>query len=127
MTTGEGPALREEGVPEVVEGDPQDVTLPCTPYTAKGTGAGQPEEAEVMAMSDDEEEVEQGRIPRTQQPPVGMTPAEMRTHSLTHIPFHPACRCCVAGRMKDHQHPMRSGIQRMQDELDSANAHVSAD
>ena len=29
--------------------------------------------------------------------------------------------------MMDHQHPRRSGVQRMQDELDSANAHVSAD
>ena len=40
-----------------------------------------------MAMNEDEEEVEQGRLPRTRKPPVGMTPAEMRTHSLTHIPF----------------------------------------
>ena len=67
--------------------DPQDVTLPCTSSPARVAGAGQPEEAEVMAMSDDEEEVEQGRPPRTRKPPVGMTPAEMRTHSLTHIPF----------------------------------------
>ena len=85
MTTGEGFAAREGGGPEVVEGDPQDVTLSFTPFIA-----GQHEEAEVMAMSDDEEEVEQGRIPRTRKPPVGMTPAEMRTHSLTHIPF-PSC------------------------------------
>ena len=80
-----------------------------------------------MAMSENEEEVEQGRPPRTRKPPAGMTPQEMRTHSLTHIPFHPACRCCAAGIMRDQQHPRRSGLQKMQDELDAANAHVSAD
>ncbi len=85
-----------------------------------------------MAMDDDEEEVEQGRHPHTRTPPVGMTPAVMRTHSLTHIPLafdvsHPACRSGVAGRIRDHQHPRRSGLQIQQDEQDADNSHVSAD
>ena len=42
-----------------------------------------------MAMDDDEEEVEQGWPPHTRTPLAGMTPAEMRTHSLTNVPFPP--------------------------------------
>ena len=131
---GDGPRLptgrespAKEPAAQVGRGESPDVMLPCTPTPARVAGADQPEETEVMAMSEDEEEVEQCRPPRTRKPPVGMTPEEMRTHSLTHIPFHSACRCCVAGRMRDHQHPRRSELQRMQDELDAANAHVSAD
>ena len=82
---------------------------------------------DVMALGEDEEEVDQGRNPRTRLPPVGMTKEEMRHHSLTHILYNPACRCCVAGRRKDNHHHQRSGLQQMQDDLESANAHVSAD
>ena len=56
-----------------------------------------------------------------------MTPAEMNNHAFTHIPFHPGCRSCVAGRKRDHQHPRRSGLEIMQHGLDAANAHISAD
>ena len=56
-----------------------------------------------------------------------MTPTELSNHALTHIPFHPGCRSCVAGRKRDHQHPRRSGVEQMQHDLDAANAHVSAD
>ena len=56
-----------------------------------------------------------------------MTQAEIRIHSLTHIPYSPACRFCVAGGRKDDHHQQRSETQIMQDDLDSVNAHVSAD
>ena len=55
----------------------------------------------------DEEEVEQGRVPRTRKCPVGMSVEELWVHSLTHIPYHPGCKCCVAGRKRDHIHPLR--------------------
>ena len=84
----------------------------------------------VVALDDnevDEDEVEQGRPAHTRKPPVGMTPAEMKTHALTHIPFHPGCRSCVAGRKRDHQHLRRSGLEKMHQYLDAANARISAD
>ena len=81
----------------------------------------------LVPQDGDEEEVEQGRPAHTRKTPVGMTPIEMSNHALTHIPFHPGCRSCVAGRKRDHQHPRRSGLDEMQRELDAANAHVSAD
>lgn len=81
----------------------------------------------LVPQAGDEEGVEQGRPAHTRKPPVGMTPAEMSNHALPHIPFHPGCRSCVAGRKRDHQHPRRSGLDEMQRELYAANAHVSAD
>ena len=75
----------------------------------------------VAAFDDDEaieDEVEHGRLARTRKPPVGMTPAEMSNHALTHIPFHPGCRSCVAGRKRDHQHIRRSGLEKMQQDLE---------
>ena len=56
-----------------------------------------------------------------------MTPTEMSNHALTHIPFHPGCRSCVAGRKRDHQHLRRSGLEKTQQDLDAANAHNSAE
>ena len=47
---------------------------------------------------------ETARIARTKKSPVGMTAAEWQTHCLTHLPYNPACRCCVAGRKRDDQH-----------------------
>ena len=76
-----------------------DAVLPCAAATADQS------DGEILPTGDDEEEVEQGRPARTRKPPEGMTPEEMRNYSLTHIPFHPGCRSCVAGRMRDHQHP----------------------
>ena len=65
-----------------------------------------------------EEEVEQGRVPRTRKCPDGMSAEELRVHSLTHIPYHPACKCCVAGRKIDHPHPLRdSGHLRRDAEI----------
>ena len=59
----------------------------------------------------DDEEVEEGRAPRTRECPESMTPDELRKHSLTHIPYHPGCKCCVAARKRDHKHPRRaSGV-----------------
>ena len=60
----------------------------------------------VLAMDGEEEEkdVEQGRLPRSRRSPQEMSPEEYRVHSLTHIPYHPGCKCCVAGRKRDHVH-----------------------
>ena len=76
-----------------------------------------------------EEEVEQGRLPKSRRPPTGMSPEEYRVHSLTHIPYHPGCKCCVAGRKRDHvHHRFKMGVDRMQAELDEANgASICAD
>ena len=112
---------------QVVRGESCGEVLPCSPSTARVAEVDQPEMPDMLALSGDEEEVDQGRNPRTREPPVGMTKEGMRTHSLTRIPYSPACRCCVAGRRKDNHHHQRSGIQKMQDDLDSVNAHVSAD
>ena len=50
-------------------------------------------------------------------------------YSLTHIPYHPGCKCCVAGRKRGHKHPRRStGQARMQADLEAANgASICAD
>ena len=70
----------------------------------------------------DDEEVEEGRAPRTRECPEGMTPEALRIHSLTHIPYHPGCACCVAGRKRDHKPPRRAfDIDKMQADLDTAN------
>ena len=76
-----------------------------------------------------EEEVEEGRAPRTRECPEGMNAEELRMHSLTHIPYHPGCKCCVAGRKRDHKHPRRHiGHAKMQADLEEANgASICAD
>ena len=115
------------GTPNDVRGESCGVVQPCSPSPARVAGVDQPDMPCLLPLDEDEEEVEEGRPAHTRKPPCGMTASEMRTHALTHIPFHPGCRSCVAGRMRDHHHPRRSGVQEMQDELDSANAHLSAD
>ena len=72
---------------------------------AEGEGEG-PEE--VTAGDDAAKEEEEARVPRTKKPPVGMTAAEWQTHCLTHLPYNPACRCCVAGRKRDDKHRRRT-------------------
>ena len=80
------------------------------------------QENEVMGVDDQEEEVEEGRVPKTRTFPDSMSPEELRAHSLTHIPYHPGCKCCVAGRKRDHQHPRRDiGQNRMHADLEAAN------
>ena len=78
---------------------------------------------------EDEEEVEEGWVPRTRKCPDSLSTEELRVHSLTHIPYHPGCRCCVAGRKRDHKHPRRdSGHKRMHADLEAANsASICAD
>ena len=67
-----------------------------------------------------EEEVEEGRVPRTRKLPGSLSPEELRHHSLTHIPYHPGCRCCVAGRKRDHKHPRRErGPSQKQANMDT--------
>jgi hypothetical protein len=63
---------------------------------------------EVIAGDDAAKEEEEARVPRTKKPPVGMTAAEWQRHCLTHLPYNPACRCCVAGRKRDDPHRRRS-------------------
>jgi hypothetical protein len=84
---------------------------------------------EVMGVDDEEEEVEEGRVPRTRKFPESMSAEELRAHSLTHIPYHPGCKCCVAGRKRDHKHPRRDiGQSKMQADLEAANgASLCAD
>ena len=82
-----------------------------------------------MGVDEEEEEVEEGRVPRTRKFPDSMSVEELRAHSLTHIPFHPGCKCCVAGRKRDHQHPRRYiGESAMHADLEAANgASICAD
>ena len=40
-----------------------------------------------------------------------MNSEALRIHSLTHIPYHPGCKCCVAARKRDHKHPRRASGQ----------------
>ena len=54
-----------------------------------------------------DEEVEEGPAPKTRESPTIITTEEFRVHSLTHISYHPGCRCCVAARKRDHKHPRR--------------------
>ena len=55
----------------------------------------------------DDEEVEEGRAPRTRECPEILSSEAFRVHSLTHIPYHPGCKHCVAARKRDHRHPRR--------------------
>ena len=65
-TLGPEDAPRNGGLAaEVVGKESQEVTLHYPPSPARVVGGGQPEEAEVMAMSEDEEEVEQCRPPNS--------------------------------------------------------------
>ena len=77
----------------------------------------------------EEEEVEEGRAPRTRKCRESMNAEELRMHSLSHIPYHPGCKCCVAGRKKDQKHPRRhTGHAQMQADLEEANgASICAD
>ena len=56
----------------------------------------------------DDEEVEEGRALRTRECSESMSSEALRIHSLTHIPYHPGCKCCVAARKRDHKHPRRA-------------------
>ena len=80
-------------------------------------------------MGVDEEEVEDGRVPRTRKFPDRMSVEEVRAHSLIHIPYHPGCKCCVAGRKRDYKHPRRDkGQDKMHVDLEAANsASICAD
>jgi hypothetical protein len=88
-----------------------------------------PEAPELMATGEDEVEDDLARLPKTKKVPVGMTAAEWKLHELTHRPYNPACRCCVAGRKRDDQHRRRDpGPLQAQAELDAENgASICAD
>ncbi len=95
--------------------------IPISPWV--GTPHERPGvKEEVMGVEDEEEDVEDGRAPRIQKPPGNRSTEELRVHSLTHIPYHPGCRCCVAGRKREHTHPLRdSGHIRKHADLVAAN------
>ena len=71
------------------------------------TPHGTKEAPEVMATGEADSEEDEARLPKTKKVPVGMTAAEWELHKLTHLPYNPACRCCVAGRKRDDQHRRR--------------------
>ena len=119
LTTNGKSSARRPPV-EVVRGESSGKVLSCSPSPARVAEVDLPEMPTMVAFDEDEEEVEQGRPAHTWKPLVGMTPAEMNNYA-------PGCRSCVAGRKRDHQHPRRSGVEEMQQELDAANAHISAD
>ena len=98
--------------------------LQCVPQEPR-----EEEQPEVMGVDDQEEEVEEGRVPKTRKFPDSMSLEELRVHSLTHIPYHPGCKCCVAGRTRDHKHPRRDiGQSKMHADLEAANgASICAD
>ena len=67
---------------------------------------------DLLGLSDDEE-VEQGRVPRSRHQPQGMTPEELKEHSLAHIPYHTGCICCVGARKRDRSHYRKeNGVKR---------------
>ena len=101
---------------------------PISPLVQRNTGPPD-QENEVMGVDDQEEEVEEGRVAKTRKFPDSMSPDELRAHSLTHIPYHPGCKCCVAGRKRDYKHPRRDkGQNKMHADLEAANsASICAD
>ena len=126
---------REEGrtslrsvIPEYHGESADACVIPISPLVRKRCEP--PEQRhEVMGVDEEEEEVEEGRVPRTRKFPDSMSVEELRAHSLTHIPYHPGCKCCVAGRKRDHQHPRRDiGQSKMHADLEAANgAPICAD
>ena len=93
------------------------------------TPHGTAEAPEVMATGEDDSEEDGARLPNTKKVPAGMTAAEWELHKLTHLPYNPACRCCVAGRKRDDQHRRRDkGTTPAQAELDAeGGASICAD
>ena len=90
---------------------------------------GTTEAPEVMATGEADSEEDEAGLPKTKKVPVGMTAAEWKVHKLTHLPYNPACRCCVAGRKRDDQHRRRDkGPLQAQAELDTeGGASICAD
>lgn len=96
------------------------------------TPHGTTEAPMVMATgeADSEKDSENdARLPKTKKVPVGMTATEWKLHKLTHLPYKPACRCCVAGRKRDDQRRRRDkGPLQAQAELVAENgASICAD
>ena len=56
-------------------------SLRCAPQEPR-----EEEQHEVMGVDDQEEEVEEGRVPKTRKFPDSMSLEELRAHSLTYIP-----------------------------------------
>ena len=96
------------------------------------TPDGMSEAPMVMATGEADIEADEehdARTPKTKKAPVGMTAKEWNLHKLTHLPYNPACRCCVAGRKRDDQHRRRDkGPLQTDAELDAeSGALICAD
>ncbi len=104
-TREEGETSLQYGVPKYHEESANACVIPISPVV-RNRCEPPGRRSEVMGVDEEEEEVEEGRVPRTRKFPDSMSVEELRAHSLTHIPYHPRCKCCVAGRKRDHQHPL---------------------
>lgn len=94
-----------------------DASLPGVPEAAGGSEEGA---TSTGAPFPEEEEVEEGRVPDTRKCPTGLNEEELRVHNLTHIPYHPGCKCCVAARKRDHKHPRREIVTTVAGAADEA-------
>ena len=113
---------------EFLVGATESVRAPAAEEVVREPNADDPPGG-ALATNSDDEKVEEGRVPRSRKFPDSMCVEELRVHSLTHIPFHPGCKCCVAGRKRDHKHSRRGdGQARMQADLEESNgASICAD
>ncbi len=127
-TREEGRASLQCVIPKPHEESADASVIPISPWVRKQCEPPEVEE-EVMGVDEQEEVVEEGSAPRTREFPGSLSPEELRVLSLTHIPYHPGCKCCVAGRKRDHQHPRRDNSHtRMHADLEAANgASICAD
>ena len=75
-------------VPKYHEESADASVIPISPSVRKRCEPPE-EKSDVMGFDEEEEEVEEGRVPRTRKFPDSMSIEELRAHSLTHIPYHP--------------------------------------
>ena len=66
------------------------------------------ENVEVSSSGDDDDEVDEGRVPGSLTSPEGPSNQERETHNLTHIPFRSWCEHCVKGRARKRAHKRRN-------------------
>ena len=69
--------------------------------------------------SDDEQQSEESRVPKTKRAPHEPTNDEIKSHEITHTPYRSWCPCCVAARGKSSPHS--KGVE---EEKAVASVHV---
>ena len=122
MTLDEIEAAGAERVPDMAESS-EDEAMAVDEVDAEEEGESSKGQASAAAAPEEEE----ARVPKTKRAPIGMTSAEWQIHRLTHLPYNPACRCCVAGRKRDDQH-RRVGPLQAEAALDTeGGASICAD